>query len=53
MDKKSNIMTKQTEHEKFMLEEYLQYREQEEQLIILEEIRQYISELEGYEYEYC
>ena len=32
---------------------YSAYKEQEEQLVILEEIRQYINEQEGYNYEYC
>ena len=39
------------DQEQQLLDEYTTYKEQEEQLVILEEIRQYINELEGYEYE--
>ena len=41
------------DQEQQLLDEYITYKEQEEQLVILEEIRQYINEQEGYSYEYC
>ena len=39
------------DQEQQLLDEYTAYKEQEEQLVILEEIRQYINEQEGYSYE--
>lgn len=39
------------DQEQHLLDEYTAYKEQEEQLVILEEIRQYINEQEGYSYE--
>ena len=39
------------DQEQHLLDEYTAYKEQEEQLVILEEIRQYINEQEGYNYE--
>ena len=46
-----NKYFKRVDQEQHLLDEYTAYKEQEEQLVILEEIRQYINELEGYEYE--
>ena len=49
----SNHMNKyfKKDQEQQLLDEYTTYKEQEEQLVILEEIRQYITEQEGYSYE--
>jgi len=44
---------KKIDQEQQLLDEYTAYKEQEEQLVILEEIRQYINEQEGHNYEYC
>lgn len=41
------------DQEQQLLDEYTTYKEQEEQLVILQEIRQHINEQEGYNYEYC
>ena len=48
-----NNYFKKIDQEQQLLDEYTAYKEQEEQLVILEEIRQYINEQEGYSYEYC
>lgn len=48
-----NKYFKRADQEQQLLDEYITYKEQEEQLVILEEIRQYINEQEGYSYEYC
>ena len=48
-----NDYFKKIDQEQQLLDEYTTYKEQEEQLVILEEIRQYINEQEGYNYEYC
>ena len=48
-----NKYFKRADQEQQLLDEYTTYKEQEEQLVILEEIRQYINEQEGYNYEYC
>ena len=48
-----NNYFKRVDQEQQLLDEYTTYKEQEEQLVILEEIRQYINEQEGYNYEYC
>lgn len=39
------------DQEQQLLDEYTDYKDQEEQRVILEEIRQYINEQEGYSYE--
>ena len=46
-----NKYFKRVDQEQQLLDEYTVYKEQEEQLVILEEIRQYINEQEGYNYE--
>ena len=46
-----NNYFKRVDQEQQLLDEYTTYKEQEEQLVILEEIRQYINEQEGYSYE--
>ena len=46
-----NNYFKRADQEQQLLDEYTTYKEQEEQLVILEEIRQYINEQEGYSYE--
>ena len=46
-----NKYFKRVDQEQQLLDEYTAYKEQEEQLVILEEIRQYINEQEGYNYE--
>ena len=48
-----NNYFKRVDQEQQLLDEYIAYKEQEEQLVILEEIRQYFNEQEGYNYEYC
>ena len=48
-DHMNNYFKKDQEQQ--LLDEYTTYKEQEEQLVILEEIRQYINEQEGYSYE--
>jgi len=48
-----NNYFKRADQEQHLLDEYTTYKEQEEQLVILEEIRQHINEQEGYNYEYC
>ena len=44
----TNKYFKRVDQEQQLLDEYTAYKEQEEQLVILEEIRQYINEQEGY-----
>ena len=46
-----NNYFKRADQEQQLLDEYIAYKEQEEQLVILEEIRQHINEQEGYNYE--
>ena len=46
-----NNYFKRVDQEQQLLDEYTTYKEQEEQLVILEEIRQYINEQGGYSYE--
>ena len=53
MHQDQNMMSNyfKKDQEQHLLDEYTAYKEQEEQLVILEEIRQYINEQEGYDYE--